>query len=72
MSERLADALQQRAQTALSTSPIYDLRDLHVERSGDQLLISGTVASFYHKQLAQEVVRAVVEDIEVINSVDVC
>ena len=71
MSKPSVDALEQRAQSALRTSPIYDLHDLHVARNGDRLLISGTVTSFYHKQLAQEVVRAVVEGIEVVNSVDV-
>jgi len=55
-----------RAQAALANSPIYELRELSVEhdRARDVLYLSGTVSSFYHKQLAQEVVRAVCKNIE--------
>ena len=63
--------VQPRAQTALANSPIYELRDLQVEHTEGTLLISGAVSSFYHKQLAQEVVRSVCKDIEVINSIRV-
>jgi len=63
--------VQPRAQSALANSPIFELRDLHVEHSEGTLLISGAVSSFYHKQLAQEVVRSVCKDIEVINSIRV-
>jgi osmotically-inducible protein OsmY len=57
--------IQPRAQTALANCPIYELRDLHVEQQNGALLISGVVSSFYHKQLAQEVVRSVCKDPEV-------
>ena len=60
-----------RAQTALSGSPIFELRDLRVEHRGETLLISGAVSSFYHKQLAQEVVRSVCEEIDVVNAIRV-
>ncbi len=60
-----------RAQTALCGSPIFELRDLIVQESGETLVISGLVSSFYHKQLAQEVVRSVCRDNEVVNSIDV-
>ena len=60
-----------RAQTALASSPIYELRDLQVEHCEGTLVISGTVSSFYHKQLAQEAVRSVCKDIKVINSIRV-
>jgi hypothetical protein len=63
--------VQPRAQTALRASPIFALRELRVEQTGDALLISGLVSSFYHKQLAQEVVRAVAEGLEVINTIHV-
>ncbi len=51
---------------ALANSPIFELRELCVEfdRTRDSLLISGVVSSFYHKQLAQEVVRAVCRNVE--------
>jgi len=61
--------VQPRAQMALSSSPIYELRDLQVEQRAGTLLISGSVSSYYHKQLAQEVVRSVCEGIEVNNSI---
>lgn len=60
-----------RAQSALANSPIYELRDLQVEHRGGSLLISGAVSSFYHKQLAQEVVRSVCQGIDVVNAIDV-
>jgi hypothetical protein len=68
-----AKQVQPRAQSALAGSPIYELRDLRVEQQGEALLICGVVSSFYHKQLAQEVVRAVCQDVEVelVNSIQV-
>jgi hypothetical protein len=63
--------VRQRAQKALEVSPFFALRELHVEQDGDTLLICGRVTSFYHKQLAQEAVRAAAEGLEVVNSIDV-
>jgi len=63
--------IEPRAQSALASSPIYELRDLRVDHRGGTLLISGSVSSFYHKQLAQEVFRSVCQGIEVINSIRV-
>lgn len=60
-----------QARSALQESPIYDLRHLQVERQNETLLISGRVSTFYHKQLAQEVVRAVSGRTRVVNSVEV-
>jgi hypothetical protein len=65
------DEVQPRAQAALANSPFYELRELHVEWRNDALCLSGNVTSFYHKQLAQEVVRSVGKEIEVINSINV-
>jgi len=53
--------IQRRAQEALVNCPVAELRRLEVVFEGvcleDQsLLISGTVSSFYYKQLAEEVV----------------
>jgi hypothetical protein len=61
----------QRAQKALTSSPIHALRDLHVEQAGDSLVLSGRVGSFYHKQLAQEVVRSACHEVELMNFIDV-
>jgi hypothetical protein len=71
MADIVAREVQPRAQKALSASPIFALRELRVDQKDNRLLISGLVSSFYHKQLAQEVVRAVAEGIEVVNSVNV-
>jgi hypothetical protein len=63
--------VQARAQAALANSPFYELHDLVVEDDDGALMISGTVTSFYHKQLAQEVVRSVCKDIAVTNTIHV-
>jgi hypothetical protein len=53
---------ESRARAALLASPFYELRKLVVEHCGEGLVISGVVSRFYHKQLAQEVVRSVCQD----------
>lgn len=63
--------LLERAQSALSASPIYELRFLRVETHNGGLVISGSVRSFYYKQLAQELVRSVANGTSVTNSIDV-
>lgn len=63
--------LSSRAQQALQQSPFYALRRLQVERVDKRLLISGRVATFYQKQQAQEIVRAVADGMRVVNSVEV-
>jgi len=60
-----------RAESALTTSPVFALRGLHVVQSGGRLLISGRVRTFYHKQLAQESVRHVANGYRLVNSVKV-
>jgi hypothetical protein len=71
MTVTVIDDVQPRAQAALTNSPFYELRELQVEPQGDALQISGCVSSFYHKQLAQEVVRSVCKGIEVVNAIRV-
>ena len=68
----LAD-MKARAEAALEESPIHTLRELVVEQQGETLTLSGRVETYYHKQLAQELVRAIADDCQcdVINSVDV-
>lgn len=61
----------QRAQAALSSSPVYALRDIRIEEDGGQLRLEGEVASFYHKQLAQEAVRAVARQAQLVNTISV-
>lgn len=60
-----------QAKRALRESTLHALRELEVEQSGTSLIISGKVTSFYHKQMAQEIVRAACRDVELCNSVDV-
>jgi hypothetical protein len=66
----LANAVA-RARHELSRSRIYDLRRLHVEQDGEAVVLRGGVSSFYHKQLAQELVRNAIEGTEVINAIRV-
>lgn len=58
-----------RARGALTCNPILSIRDLEVESAGDTLIISGRVQSFYEKQLAQEAVRAVCQNVQLRNTV---
>ena len=67
----MAQDVVAQAQSALANSPIQALRDLHVAREGERLLISGRVDSFYHKQMAQEVVRLIAKGLQVVNRVNV-
>lgn len=60
-----------RAYKALKASAIPDLRGLCLEEVEGSLVISGRVGSFYHKQLAQELVRSVARERELVNTVDV-
>ena len=71
MGEVSGREVEPRAQSALSTRPIHELRGLRVEGQNGALVIRGNVSTFYHKQLAQEVVRAVCREIDLINSVSV-
>ena len=65
--------VKSRAKAALGESPIHTLRGVTVEQHGETLTLSGQVDTFYHKQLAQELVRAIADDCQcaVINSLDV-
>ena len=71
MNGALLAKLQPRAQAALAHSPVAALRELRVEQVADGLLLSGSVSSFYHKQLAQEAVRTVDRTVRIINAVRV-
>lgn len=64
-----AGNLRQRALWALTRSLAPDLHSLDVEACDETLVIYGVVSSFYHKQLAQEAVRAECRDARIVNSV---
>ncbi len=71
MAEVLDADLASRAKSELEHSPVPALRKLSVQQSGEALVIRGRVLRFYHKQLAQETVRAVSGGLRVVNSVEV-
>ena len=45
---------QATADEALRASPIPALRKLFVEETEEAIILSGSVSTYYHKQLAQE------------------
>ena len=69
-----SSSIRHEAQSALQASPFYDLRELKVEEADDRrLVLRGMVSSFYHKQLAQEVVLGLAKSrsYRVVNSIEV-
>jgi hypothetical protein len=66
----MAEIELEQARKLLQRSSVRELRRLHLELVDDNLQIIGQVKSFYHKQLAQEVVRQVVGD-RIINDLGV-
>jgi len=71
MAHLLLRDLASQAKAVLGRSRIFDLRCLDVEQEADCVVLRGSVDSFYHKQLAQELVKMNVEGVEVINEIDV-
>lgn len=63
------DVVTQATRTLQSTHPA--LRHLSVEGAEEALIISGTVTCYYHKQLAQEALRALRSDLQVVNHIKV-
>jgi hypothetical protein len=61
----------EQARSALARSRIYVLRQLQVFCDEDAIVLQGDVDSYYHKQLAQELVRVAVVGTEVINDISV-
>jgi hypothetical protein len=56
---------------ALKKSSHPALRNLSVEGTEGNLIISGRVSSYYLKQLAQETIMSVREGMQLVNKVDV-
>ena len=71
MAELLFTDIVKQARERLQSSRIYVLRQLQVLPDGDTVVLRGNVDSYYHKQLAQELVRMVVDGAEVINDIAV-
>ena len=59
------------ASAVLANSSVGDLRFLRVDEQADTLRLSGQVRSYYHKQLAQETVRVVAGNMQVVIGVSV-
>jgi hypothetical protein len=60
-----------RADQALRQSPIPALRRLHAEETDSAVVLSGSVASYYLKQLAQETIMPILGPRELRNRVSV-
>jgi len=60
-----------QATEALQHSPIPALRKLQVEESEHGLILSGSVASYYLKQLAQETILPYLERRDLLNQITV-
>jgi hypothetical protein len=71
MAHTLLSDVACQAKAMLAKSRIFDLRCLDVEQDGECVVLRGRVASFYHKQLAQELVRVAVDGAEVVNAISV-
>lgn len=56
---------------AFRASKHRPLRELSVQIDGTTVTITGEVLSFYQKQLAQEIVRAIGRGVTIVNLVDV-
>ena len=63
--------VQLRAEQALRQSPIPALRLLQVEETDRAIVLSGSVSSYYLKQLAQETIMPLLASRELQNRVNV-
>ena len=57
------------ARESLRRSRSAEIRELEIETVDERLVLRGIVSSFYHKQLAQELVRKAVVGLEISNAV---
>jgi len=60
-----------RVATALAASKNPRLRNVRVDLDDNALCLSGRVPSFYQKQMAQELVRAIDDQVQVRNQLQV-
>jgi hypothetical protein len=60
-----------RAEQVLRQSALPALRKLGVEESDDEVVITGSVSSYYLKQLAQETLMPILGHRELLNRVQV-
>lgn len=60
-----------RLKILLSESPIAEVRRIHVEQTGDCVMLQGRVRSYYAKQMAQETIRDATNGLKIDNCVNV-
>lgn len=65
---RVEPTLAQRIDQAIQTNPYTSGRLFHFQTDGSRVVLQGSVKSYFHKQMAQEVVRRV----EGVEEVDNC
>jgi hypothetical protein len=63
--------VQSPAIAALRQSPIPALRKLRIEETDTELVLLGSVSSYYHKQLAQETVMPLLAGRGLVNRIAV-
>jgi hypothetical protein len=71
MAHTLLTDVASLAKAVLANSRIFDLRTLDVDQDSDCVVLRGSVDSFYHKQLAQELIKNSLDGIEVVNEIRV-
>lgn len=67
----LSDPVTEAARRRLGQSPHLPLHGVTCRHHDGTLVLSGRVPRYYHKQLAQEVVRGVDGVVEVVNRIEV-
>ncbi|QDT36397.1 BON domain-containing protein [Stratiformator vulcanicus] len=63
--------LRDLVQSTLERNPHLARRRLRVDQTDDRLVLSGNVDSFYHKQVAQESIRAASGGLRIVNDLTV-
>jgi osmotically-inducible protein OsmY len=66
-----ATTLEQRALGALVANPYFSPRQLRLDTQEGRVVLSGSVGTWYHKQMAQEIVRRVEGVHEIENCLEV-
>jgi osmotically-inducible protein OsmY len=61
----------ERIKTSLESSPYEPVRKVTVKLDGQRVILSGTVRSFYMKQVAQETARLNGNGFMVVNHIEV-
>jgi hypothetical protein len=61
----------ERVKDALLRSKLGELHHVVVESAGDSIALLGQASTFYHKQLAQELVRCELGGQEIVNHIQV-